>query len=162
MRADIMHQDITPPTDDPTDADGHWETQQDPDTGEIVRVWVPATEPTDPADPSAPSVSVPCRVRGHVTMGAPTSDVSEGFSGKEYIVGEFAKMWLPTSVAISRRDQVTNIRDRKGRVAFREDEFDPATATVYSVVGVTPIIDPLAGHIENFVMLERAQVQVSG
>lgn len=159
MRADILKQgEYVPPVDG--EESGHWETRQDPDTGEIVRVWVPDPEqPSD--DPATPELEsgVDCLVRGHMTLGAPTSDVSEGYSGKEYMVGEFAKMWLSPDVKISRRDQVTNIRDKNGTIIYKEEEFIDSKPTVFSVVGITPIVDQLIGHVENFVMLERAPVQ---
>jgi hypothetical protein len=74
-------------------------------------------------------------------------------------------MWVPAGVKISKRDRVTNIRDPRGRIIWKDEEFsdptDPesiARASVFNVNGVTPLFNAFNRHTESFVLLENVTV----
>jgi hypothetical protein len=149
---------------DPIDpsAYGEWVNEQDPLTGEIVRVWVPF-----PDDPDTPEVDegvkfgqIKCLARGIVDGGIRVAGTTERF-GDTYENIDFVKLWTPPKVMLTKRDRVTNIRNCKGQIFWVDEEFDdhdpdtPPKATVFNVNGVTPLFDAFNKHVENFVLLER-------
>lgn len=166
MHADILRQ-VTVNGDDPTDIigdeDGQWIESQNPITGEIHNKWEPAYIPAD--DPSTPDInetvlagSVPCLARGVVSGGVRMGGTTEVF-GDTYENIDIVKMWVPASVNIHKRDQVTNIREKKGgRIIWRDEEYaDGSRPTIFNVNGVIPLLDAFNRHTENFVVLEKVQ-----
>ena len=138
---------------------GHWETYQDPITGEIRNKWIPA--PAD--DPATPDVETtvktfPCIARGIVDGGIRAMSNTEVF-GSDYENIEVIKMWTPASVRITKNDRITNIRAKKGGdVIWVDEEYTGATdrPTVFNVMGVTPLFDgPFNRHVENYIILEK-------
>lgn len=160
MDAELLHwtgvQDSTP-----TDvSSGHWETYQDPITGEIRNKWV-----ADPADnPDTPEVETtvktfPCLARGIVDGSARAMSNTEIF-GQDYENIEVIKMWIPTWVDISKSDRVTNIRWKKGgEVVWVDEEYsaEPTRPTVFNVMGITPLFDAFNRPVDKYVMLEKVQ-----
>jgi len=173
MSATLLHQndDYVPTPDGGIDLDlyGEWTNSQDPLTGEIVRVWVPFDEPVDlpetPENEGAVSFgNIDCIARGIVDGGIRVAGTTERF-GDTYENIDYVKMWTPASVRISKRDRVTNIRDPKGIIIWRDEEYadptDPLSipkATQFNVNGVTPLFNAFNQHTENFVLLERVTV----
>lgn len=148
--------------DDPADpeAGGHWDTTQEPDSGEIIRKWVSASEdnPSTPEDETHKLETFKCIARGIIDGGIRVAGTTERFSDL-YEAVDYVKISFPANVVITRRDKVTNIRDKRGRVLWKEEERSDRAATVFNVVGVTPIIDPFGTLIENTALLERAENQ---
>jgi hypothetical protein len=62
-------------------------------------------------------------------------------------------------VTLSKRDRITNVSNAKGEIIWKEEEIQGAPATVFIVMGVTPVVDPFGNHIENTALIQRAQVQ---
>lgn len=167
MTADVLRQGGGGSYPDPDDEDyGHWEEQQDPLTHEIVRVWVPAI--VTPDDPSTPDIdestymSVKCQVRGIVDGGIRVAGTTERW-GELYENVDYTKMHFPTNKIITKRDRITNVRNRKGQIIWRDEETNPLAtsgwrSTVFDVLGVTPLVDPFGNHIENIALLEKAQL----
>lgn len=161
MTATLLHQgDENGPTPDP-DGYGTWVRQQDPLTGEIVRVWQPI-----PDDPSTVDVNetvtigeIPCIARGIVDGGIRVAGTTERF-GDLYDNIDYVKLWTPASVIVTKRDRITNIRDSKGHITWLDEEsiINPAKATVYNVNGATPLYNAFNRLTEWFVLLERAAV----
>jgi len=154
---------------------GSWVRSQDPLTHEIVRVWEPASNVFPGAD-GLPGTdddisitrTIPCIARGIVDGGIRVAGTTERF-GDMYENIDYVKMWVPPSVRISKRDRVTNIRDPRGHIMWRDEEFadpldpnDIAQATVFDVNGVTPLFDALNRHVESFVLLQRSSVRGDG
>lgn len=163
MKADVLRQssDVNNP-DDPEDF-GHWEESQDPLTGDIIRVWVPDV-PDDPETPEDETqyYTVDCMVRGIIEGGVRAAGTTEDWSDI-YESIELIRMYFPANKIITKRDRVFNVRNRKGQILWKEEEYG-ATAgtyksTVFEVLGVTPVIDPFGNHVENYALLERAEVQ---
>lgn len=136
---------------------GHWENKQDPETGEIIRIWV-----IEDADPSAPGVQekqVKCIVRGILDGGIRVAGTTERFTPQGIIESvDYIKMQFPASVIITKRDRVTNISNRHGIIIWREEEHDNAP-TVFDVLGVTPVTDPFGNLIEWSALLQRSEAQ---
>lgn len=164
MTATLLRQ--TDPTGDPIipteGQNGNWVTNQDPLSGEIVNVWQPVGDIADNQDtPAYDPVyeNIPCLARGIVDGGIRVAGSTERF-GDTYENIDYAKLWVPASVHITKRDRVTNIRTAAG-VFWRNFEYEKpgeVKATVFNVNGVSPLFDAFNRHIENFILLERAEV----
>ena len=165
MEATLLHQNdpVVPEGDINLDDYGEWVNSQDPLTGEIVRVWKPFDDVPETPDNEAVTLGrIPCVARGIVDGGIRVAGTTEWF-GSEYRNIDFVKLWVPAHVRISKRDRVTNIKDKSGRIRWLDEEFsDPRIdetprATVFNVNGVTPLYDAFNNLVEWYVMLERAE-----
>lgn len=159
MTGTLLHQgNENGPTPDP-DGYGTWEKQQDPLTGEVVRVWVPATVDPNIADDTVTIGDFACEARGIVDGGIRVAGTTERF-GPNYLNIDYVKMWVPAGTTITKRDRITNIRDRDGHLAWVDEESiaNPAKATVFNVNGATPLFNAFNKLTEWFVLLERAEV----
>lgn len=168
MKADVLRQgkSQTDTTPDPIDDYGVWVEDQDPLTHEIVRVWKP-TEIT-PDDPATPDVneqsffSVPCLARGIIDGGIRVAGTTERW-GELYENVDYTRFSFPAKYVITKRDRITNIRNNQGQILWKDEETDPFAesiwrATVFDVLGVTPVIDPFGRHTHNVAMLQKAEV----
>lgn len=161
MKADILRQGSEENgAVEPTDQPGEWVMQQDPDSGEIIRVWQPSdagtTTPTTDDDVALESFD--CIARGIVDGGIRVAGTTERF-GELYENVDYVSMTVGPKTKITKRDRITNIRDRHGVIIWKEEEQPGSPPTVFSVLGVTPIPDPYGSLIEQRVMLERAERQ---
>lgn len=163
MKADILRQGrYTNDVGDfePTDEVGEWVMQQDPDSGEIIRVWQNNNQtdlPDTNDDESAHELETfSCIARGIVDGGIRVAGTTENFGGL-YENVDFVSMTVGPKVNITKRDRVTNIRNKKGIILWRDEETPGSAPTVFNVKGVTPIPDPWGNLIEQRVMLERAE-----
>jgi len=152
---------------DPEDPEntGTWVVHQDPDTGEIVRVWQPLAGPDlsdnpDTANPDTRVEEIWCMARGIVDGGIRAAATTEDFDAI-YRNVDIINMWVPKKYQITKRDRVTNIRSRDGKILWRDEELEGpgiTKATVFNVNGVIPVFDPFNKHLDNFCLLERAEV----
>ena len=160
MMATLLHQgDDNGPTPDP-DGYGNWVMQQDPLTGEIVRVWVPIADDTNtPQNETVTIGEIACEARGIVDGGIRVAGTTERF-GDTYENIDFVKLWVPKGIVVTKRDRITNIRDRDGHIAWLDEESiaNPAKSTVFNVNGVTPLFNAFNQLTEWFILLERAEV----
>lgn len=143
-----------------TQSAGHFANRQNPITFEIERVWVETD--SNAVDPGVQPITFACIARGIVDGGIRVAGTTERIlpSGQVESVDYVRMQCLPT-VPISKRDRVYNIIDGNGLLAFKEEEYNGA-ATVFEVIGVTPIFDPFGSNVENHVLLQRAEVQKVG
>lgn len=167
MSAVLLHQDSN--TSNPIDMGkyGEWVRSQDPLTKEIIRVWKPyenTGNPDDPATEEDESIFVDkinCMARGVVDGGVRVGGSTEKF-GDIYESIDLVKMWVPAHIKINKRDRVTNIKDSSGTLLWAEEEYhsdeENIRATVFNVNGVIPLLNPFNAVVEQFVMLERAEV----
>jgi len=174
MKATLLHRDnVTGSIIDEIDLDkyGTWVEDQDPLTGQIVRVWK-EHKVTGPGldgfygtpDDEVVTRTTNCIARGIVDGGIRVAGTTERF-GSEYENVDYVKMWVPPGIRISKADRVTNIRDPRGRIVWADEEytnpFDPndiPKATVFNVNGVTPLFNAFNQVTEQYVMLQRASV----
>lgn len=156
MKADILRQGKDNPTTTGVD-EGQWVNRQNPDSGEIIRVW----EPNNGLGAATPEIgqlqSFRCLARGIVDGGIRVAGTTERFS-EMYDAADYVRIWFPANTRMTRRDRVTNIRDPRGKILWVEEENEEVP-TIFGVVGVTPIIDPFGKHIESMALLERAETQ---
>lgn len=89
-----------------------------------------------------------------------TDAVSDDASGKdfrqEYREHEFIK--IITGERLNKRQRITNIRDKAGRLIWINDERG-GDATIFEVQGVTPRFDPFQTLIDYEVLCKRVEVQ---
>lgn len=160
MEATILHVNSSNGDFPDPDGFGEWVDYQDPLTGQIVNVWTNREETPDNPDTAEydpQSTTIKCLARGIVDGGIRVAGTTERF-GDAYQNIEFVKMWVPKGSGISKRDRITNIKERNGTIAWVDEEFDPARATVFNVNGVTPLFDgPFNQHKEDFILLEKAE-----
>lgn len=156
MWVDIVHADGDV---DPTVA-GHWKNRQDPDSGEVTRIWVPDESSTSDVD-YVYDQHIPCLARGYVGTGLQGGGSGETF-GAIYQSVDTIRLWYPANVLLTKRDKVTNVSGPDG-IIWKEEELvsDTATAkaTVFEVMGIVPLLDMYGKHIENYALCERAEVQ---
>lgn len=160
MKADVLRQSDNPKSVvDPTSS-GVWVDRQDPLSGEIVRIWEPVTT-DDPATPDVEVKTIKCMVRGIIGGGVRAAGTTESFD-KDYQNIEFVRMTFPTNYVITKRDRITNIRNSKKQIVWKEEENPQLglyRATVFDVLGVTPVLDPFGLVVENIALMERAEIQ---
>lgn len=161
MNAEVLKWTGTPSTPDaPVGTGGTWVNDQDPITGEIINRWEPTKNddnPNTPADESTTTFTIQCIARGIVDGGIRVAGTTERF-GDRYENTEYVHMWVPAKTLITKRDRITNIRFKKnGTVVWVDEEFDGTRPTVFNVNGVSPLFDAFNRHIENYVMLEKAE-----
>lgn len=139
---------------------GYFTDRQNPLTFEIERVWVPLD--SDPVTGGTQPYEFDCVVRGIVDGGIRVAGTTERLTPSGTIESaDYARMQFPPNVPISKRDRIYNVKDSNGVLAWKEEEYNGA-ATVFDVLGVTPIFDPFNNHIENHALLQRADVQSIG
>src|SRR5690242_17277187 len=113
MKATVLSQGVKNPTQD----EGQWVEKQDPDTGEIIRVW---TTDTDPTTAGTQELEVPCIVRGVVDGGIRVAGTTERYTPAGiYENVDFAKMSFPANYIITKRDRITNIKNPKGVIVWK-------------------------------------------
>ena len=154
MTATVLSQGQTAPT---STNDPVWVERQNPDTGEIERYWQEVDDDPDTAGMQARTI--PCIVRGVLDGGIRVAGTTERYSpAGVYENIDFAKMQFPANVQLSKRDRITNIRNSRGELIWKEEEWKGAP-TVFDILGVTPIPDPWGTLIENHALLQRSEVQ---
>ena len=146
---------------------GNYVTEQDPITGEIIRVWEEAV--LTPDDPDTHDVderevyNFECQARGIMTGGLNTQGTAERWTSKgTYENVDFVEMQVAPEVVITKRDKVTNIRNSRGEIVWREEEYGTMKPTVFDVRGVMPSLDPFGSLVEWYVLLERSEIQDIG
>lgn len=136
---------------------GSFETYQDPITGEILNRWTSIDTTGTPVPEGDPDTfTINCLARGIVDGGIRVAGTTERF-GDSYENIDYVKLWTPANVFLSKRDRITNIRERRGgRVIWVDEErVNVSRPTIFNVNGVTPLFDAFNKHVENFVLLER-------
>jgi hypothetical protein len=142
----------------PVNADGDWQMRQDPETGDIIRVWVPASDDVGTVVNES-SLAVPCLIRGVIDGGIRVAGTTQRFA-ELYENIDWVRMNFPPHYNITKHDRITNIRDKRtGKIMWREEELDGAPPSTFSVKGVTPTQGPFGRHVENIALLERTEVQ---
>ncbi len=141
---------------------GFHRVKQNKRTGELEREWVPLVDEDDPNGPKI--VSVKCDINGILDGGIRVAGTTERLEN-EYNNVDFAHMWYPKHYIITKRDRITNVRTaRTGEVIWQEEELDLVDgkypATVFNVLGVTPVKDAFGQWMENRALLARADVKL--
>ena len=69
---------------------------------------------------------------------------------------------IRTQDKITLREKITNIRNLDGTVIWEEINFPNNTATVFEVMGVVPMTEPLGGIVGYNATIKRSESQVIG
>jgi hypothetical protein len=120
--------------------------RQDPDSGEIRQTYEEL------------KTGVKCQFHGVLEGGIRVAGTTERF-GNIYENVDWAKMEFGPNEPINKRSQIRNVRDLRGNIIWREEEYEGSPPTVFDVQGVTPIIDGFGRHVESVALLQRHEVQ---
>lgn len=169
MKALVLPQGVYQAPVEETGAAGYWEVQQDPISGDLIRVWVGEEIPDNPDTPDHDESLggarwITCQANAIITGGLNSQGTTERWTTKGgYENVDFVELRTPASIVLRRRERVTSITGPDGDVLWLEED-QPNTGgilphTVFQVRGVAPSLDIFNRHIENFVLLERAENQ---
>ena len=119
------------------------QTGQDPNSGEIRRKWM-YTE------------TIPCLAKSIISSGvrSPSNDKTVD---SRYMVEEILKVM--TLVKLPRNAKISNIRDLNGQLLWEEAEISGNPATIFDIVGSTPIIDGFGQILEYETTIQRSDIQ---
>lgn len=116
---------------------------QDPNSGEITRKWM-YTE------------TVPCLAKSIISSGVRTPSNDRTVNDR-YMIEEIVKVM--TMDKLPRNAKITKIRDLKDNILWEEAEVSGNPATIFDIVGSTPIIDGFGQILEYENTLQRSDIQ---
>jgi hypothetical protein len=120
---------------------------QDPDTGSIKKEW-------------HFDRTVPCSAKGIITNSSSSRSGDKQILSNKYTNEQMLQ--IRTSEKINLREKITNIRDLDGNVVWEELNFPTNTPTVYELMGITPMTDPLGGVVGYNSTVKRSENQTIG
>lgn len=120
---------------------------QDPDTGAIKKEW-------------QFDRTVPCSAKGIISNSSSSRNGDRQIMSNKYSNDQILQ--VRTAEKITLREKITNIRDQEGTVIWEELNFPTNTPTVYELMGITPMTDPLGGIIGYNSTVKRSENQVIG
>lgn len=163
LRAGVVVEEVPEGGGDPVQVVKKYE--RDPVSGEIIREWEEIVVDHDANPETAPienpdAYTIKCQATPMITNGLNAQGSTERFTSKgDYEVADFVRLTFPKEIVLTRRDKITNIRDEKGKILWVEDERTGAPGTIFNCNGTAPVMDVYNNHLENYTMLERAEVQ---
>ena len=120
---------------------------QDADTGSIKKEW-------------QFDRTVPCSAKGIISNSASSRTGDRQILSNKYVNDQMLQ--IRTSEKIILREKITNIRDSEGTIIWEELNFPSNTPTVFEVMGVTPMTDPLGGILGYNSTVKRSENQTIG
>lgn len=120
---------------------------QDINTGEIKREWNYHR-------------TIQCHAKGVISNSATTRSSDKQVFDNRYKNEQTVQ--IRTSERLIHREKITNIRDNKNEVIWKEINFPSDTPTVFEVIGVTPITDPFGVVIGYNTTVARSENQQIG
>jgi hypothetical protein len=120
---------------------------QDADTGSIKKEW-------------QFDRTVPCSAKGIISNSSSSRTGDRQVMSNKYTNDQILQ--IRTSDKITLREKITNIRDSEGTVIWEELNFPTNTPTVYELMGITPMTDPLGGVIGYNSTVKRSENQTIG
>lgn len=120
---------------------------QDPATGSLKKEW-------------QFNRTVACSAKGTVSNStAARSGDKQAFSNK---YANEQMLQIRTTTKLIYNEKITNVRNLDGTVVWEEVNFPSNTPTVFEVMGVTPITEPMGGIIGYNTTVKRSENQVIG
>jgi hypothetical protein len=116
---------------------------QDPNSGEIRRQW-------------AYTETLPCLAKSIISTGV-RSPSNDRTIDSRYMVEEIIK--VNTLSKLPRNAKISNVRDLEDNVIWEEAEISGSPATIFEIVGSTPIIDGFGQTLEYESTLQRSDIQ---
>jgi hypothetical protein len=120
---------------------------QDPDTGAIKKEW-------------HFDRTVPCSAKGIISNSSSSRSGDKQIMSNKYTNDQILQ--IRTSGKITLREKITNIRDSEGTVIWEELNFPTNTPTVFELMGITPMTDPLGGVVGYNSTVKRSENQTIG
>jgi hypothetical protein len=120
---------------------------QDADTGSIKKEW-------------QFDRTVPCSAKGIISNSSSSRNGDKQVMSNKYTNDQILQ--IRTSDKITLREKITNIRDAEGTVIWEELNFPTNTPTVYELMGITPMTDPLGGVVGYNSTVKRSENQTIG
>jgi len=120
---------------------------QDADTGSIKKEW-------------QFDRTVPCSAKGIISNSSSSRTGDRQVMSNKYTNDQILQ--IRTSDKITLREKITNIRDAEGNVIWEELNFPTNTPTVYELMGITPMTDPLGGIVGYNSTVKRSENQTIG
>jgi len=112
-------------------------------TGQVKRQWVYAE-------------TVPCLAKSIISSGVRTPSNDKTIDSR-YVIEEIIKVM--TLDKLPRNAKVSNIKDLQGNVLWEEAEVLNSPATIFNIVGSTPILDGFGQILEYENTLQRSDIQ---
>jgi hypothetical protein len=103
---------------------------------------------------------VPCSAKGNISNSSSSSLGDKQTFSNRYKNEE--TLQIRTSDKVTLREKITNIRDNEGTVIWEELNFPSNTPTVFEVIGMTPMTDPLGGVVAYNATVKRSENQTIG
>lgn len=122
------------------------EELQDPDTGVIKKSFIYYK-------------TIPCYARGVISQST-TRNLDKQTFGNTYANEQYLE--VRTEQRLTGREKIKNIRDSKNNVIWYELNYPNDTATVFEVMGTTPITDPFGNVVGYNSSLKRSENQQIG
>lgn len=120
---------------------------QDPATGSLKKEW-------------QFNRTIACSAKGTISNSTATrSGDKQAFSNK-YANEQMLQVRTTTKLIYS--EKITNVRNLDGTIIWEEINFPSNTPTVFEVMGVTPITEPMGGIIGYNTTVKRSENQVIG
>ena len=120
---------------------------QDPDTGALVKEWIYYK-------------TVDCSAKGVISNSSSTRTNSIQSFGAKYVNEEILQ--VRTSMRLTYREKIKNIRDSKGNAIWVELNYPTETPTVFEVIGSTPVTDGFGNVIAYNSVVKRSENQNIG
>lgn len=120
---------------------------QDENTGAIKKEW-------------QYDRTVPCSAKGVISNSSAMRSGDKQVMSNKYVNDQILQ--VRTSEKLTLREKITNIRNADGNVVWEEYNFPTNTPTVFEVMGITPMMDPLGGVVGYNATVKRSESQIIG
>jgi len=104
--------------------------------------------------------TVPCSAKGIISNSSSSRTGDRQVMSNKYTNDQILQ--IRTSDKITLREKITNIRDSEGTVIWEELNFPTNTPTVFELMGITPMTDPLGGVVGYNSTVKRSENQTIG
>jgi hypothetical protein len=104
--------------------------------------------------------TVPCHAKGIISNSASTRSGDKQVFSNKYLNDQVLQ--IRTATKLTFREKITNIRALDGTIIWEEVDFPNNTPTVFEVMGVTPMTEPLGGIVGYNTTVKRSESQVIG
>jgi len=104
--------------------------------------------------------TVPCSAKGIISNSSASRSGDKQVMSNKYLNDQILQ--VRTSEKLSLREKITNIRDSEGTVIWEELNFPTNTPTVFELMGITPMTDPLGGVVGYNSTVKRSENQTIG
>jgi len=120
---------------------------QDSETGSLKKEW-------------QFNRTIACSAKGTISNSSATASGDKQKFSNRYANEQTLQVRTTTKLAFN--EKITNVRNLDGTVIWEEINFPSNTPTVFEVMGITPITEPMGGIIGYNTTVKRSENQVIG